>query len=477
MKIKNQKFKVNLKITKGDWDSRKAYTFDKKECISIGRDEDCFIKFPDDDTFPCISRTHCLLDINPPFVTVKDLDSTNGTYLNGELIGKKSESRQFEDCLMQPCDRLRLGNDYELELIIDFPEHCTKHFCDVFPHNDKQLPYCCACNAERNFQVMTIAGYTNISKLGEGGMGEIWIANDSDAAEERVIKFMLPDAQAKDMRKEWFKREISIGQQISHPKIVKQYAIGKLDDCYYLVMEYCRGGNLKDFLNREDLQVECDNNGEHDEICYDKIFWGNSDEALEARVDIAKHIILQVLDGLIYLHDEARTTTNLPAGTKKSCGLIHRDIKPENILLMNTSQYPDIKIADFGLSKAFHLAGLSRNVYTGAYARFHAGDLCFIPSKQVLDYRYALPEVDVWAAAAVFYYMLTGLPPKNFPTNGNMYTVASKKDFVPIEIREPRLAQKYPKLVEVINKALTETPETGIKKASQLKNEIFLTSQ
>ena len=91
-------------------------------------------------------------------------------------------------------------------------------------------------------------------------------------------------------------------------------------------------------------------------------------------------------------------------------GLVHRDITPRNIFISISEDIPSAKISDFGLAKAFELAGLSGNTRTGNFS----GTLGFICKQQLINYKYARPEVDVWAAAAVLYYMLTGMPPRDF---------------------------------------------------------------
>jgi len=71
------------------------------------------------------------------------------------------------------------------------------------------------------------------------------------------------------------------------------------------------------------------------------------------------------------------------------------------------------KVGDYGLAKAFDAAGLSGQTNTGVAA----GQTYFMPRQQVINYKYAGPEVDVWAMAATLYHMLTGNFPATFPTN------------------------------------------------------------
>ena len=438
--------KVYFEISKG-WLKGQPIKFEQKELVSVGHSDECTITLPEGDEG--VSGRHCLLDINPPFVAVKDLGSTNGTYLNGKKIGQRSSSRSDEENRwfnMKPGDRLGLGVDFEIIL---------SKITDAKGKVQKQ-------EYVKNIHVEPIDGYNKIIWQGEGGMGEVWLVEEEKTREQMVMKFMLPDVSSNEQKKEWFLREASIGEQIKHPNIVRQHKSGKTDAAYYILMEYCRGGNLEDFISREDLKIAFKNaDGETE---YEKIFWGRSDEALKERIKIANHVILQVLEGLDHIH-HASVKVSLPDGTRSVHGLVHRDLKPSNILLMDHSVYPEVKLGDFGLAKAFHLAGHSKNVYSAG--RYY-GYLWFVPRQQIRNYRYVKPDVDVWAAAATYYYMITSFPPKDFAGDKNVYSMALN-NAIPIRDRDPRIPAC---LAKVIDTALKDNPKIGIKSALKLKNEI-----
>ena len=139
--------------------------------------------------------------------------------------------------------------------------------------------------------------------------------------------------------------------------------------------------------------------------------------------------------------------------------IVYRDLKPENILLDANGH---IALCDFGLSKAFEQAG-----YTGLTA---TGDACgtprFMPWQQAINYKYAEPEVDVWAMAATLYYLLKGQYQRDFPPGQRWSLVIGTSSPVPIRQRAPSISEK---LADVIDRALVDRPEIHFQTAASLK--------
>src|SRR5207244_1317519 len=82
--------RVTLTLAGADGQARQLVFEERTTCI-LGREKDCNPRFPQDKQHRTISRHHCLLDVNPPDVCVRDLGSRGGTYVNGELIGQRPE--------------------------------------------------------------------------------------------------------------------------------------------------------------------------------------------------------------------------------------------------------------------------------------------------------------------------------------------------------------------------------------------------
>ena len=150
----------------------------------------------------------------------------------------------------------------------------------------------------------TISHYRIVSKIGAGGMGEVYLAEDSRLDRKVALKLLLPDFVTNEDRLQRFIREAKAAAAISHPNIAHIYEVGEYDATHYIAMEYVDGDLLTTRMHR------------------DKRSLGT----------LLKYL-MQVADGLAKAH---------------AAGIVHRDLKPDNIMVT-----PDgyAKILDFGLAK------------------------------------------------------------------------------------------------------------------------------
>ena len=188
-------------------------------------------------------------------------------------------------------------------------------------------------------------------KLDEGGMGIVWIGENTLTGEEVVLKIAkpLPVAISK------LKFEIEILRSISHRHIVKF-----IDSFYFmeqpvLVEEYCRGDTIYDFVKKQ----------------------GTMDEE-EVRTRL-----VEILLAIDLLH---------------SRNIIHRDIKPKNIIISDDIFY--LKLIDLGTAVYYNIQGVKELVFSGGG---------YTAPEQYIAY--ALPQSDIWAVMALGFYMLTGKDP------------------------------------------------------------------
>ena len=450
--------KVSLKVIDGKL-SGKEYPFTERSTCIIGRSEEANVCLPNDKDHDTISRYHCLLDINPPNIRVRDFGSRNGTYVNGEKIGQREEGQSAEESAkiafpeldLKNGDQIRLGKT-AFRVVVEEPlpvetipfevERRSKSRPAGVPPSKNPwdlVELLLGLAKKGRSELVTIKDYSLLKELGKGGMGAVYLARHQQTGEEVALKVMLPKVASNKQVQDNFLRETKNTQALRHPNIVELRDSGCSNNTFFFTLEYCDGGSVNQLIEKKGGKLS---------------------------IDEAAKITLQCLDGLSYAHQAEIPYVQLGDGTTgRGRGLVHRDMKPANIYLSGSTSNPVAKLGDFGLSKAFDGAGLSGQTATGSAA----GTPSFMPRTQVLNFKYSKPEVDVWATAASFYKMLTGCVPRNFSSEQDPCLVILKNKAVPIRERNPAIPKR---LAEVIDSALIDNPRIVIKSALALKQAI-----
>jgi serine/threonine protein kinase len=208
----------------------------------------------------------------------------------------------------------------------------------------------------------TLGKYEIRKKLGQGGMGTVYLAYDPMIEREVAIKVLTAQIAAKPELLQRFLAEAKATGKLNHPNVVAIYDIGNHESTYYIVMELLGGGSLSELTA---VQGACS--------------WQD-----------ACRMTAEAADGLAAAH---------------SAGLVHRDIKPENLMLTGTGL---VKVVDFGLSKLIDAANDTREALT------KAGQILGTPQYmspeqfqgQTLDAR-----SDIYSLGGTFYRLLTGQLP------------------------------------------------------------------
>nr|WP_272919857.1 serine/threonine-protein kinase [Streptomyces sp. SID4948] len=282
-----------------------------------------------------------------------------------------------------------------------------------------------------------VPGYRVVRELGRGSQGVVRLARSLATGDLVALKQVPATRQADDRARFALRRELESVRALRHRNIVEFRDSGDDQRAFYFAGEYCPGGSLEGFAARHGGKVP-------------------PAQALG--------VVRQVLAGLAYAHraelPALRQQDGAPAVVH---GLVHRDVKPANILLAGPGPDggPVVKLADFGLAKAFEHAGLSGHTRTGAMG----GTIPFMARTQLIGYKYAGPEVDVWASAACLYWMLTGATPRDFPPHKDPVAVALREPVVPVRERDPSLPRR---LAEVIDEALNDDPAVTVRTADEL---------
>ncbi len=196
------------------------------------------------------------------------------------------------------------------------------------------------------------------AELGSGAMGIVYLGVQEGKDRRVAIKVIAADQMGKGKSFERFLREASILEQFRHPNIVRYLARGKSGATYYYAMEYVSGPTLDAVLRDE--------------------------EALPWRRVVALGI--QLCDALQYAHDH---------------GIVHRDLKPSNLMLNDKGR---LKLTDFGIAK-----DLDGTAYTATGRTL--GTAAYMAPEQIRGTPEVSHKTDLYALGAVFYQMLTGIPP------------------------------------------------------------------
>ena len=429
--------------------------FDAPAVVSLGRGQGCTVLLTDTAEPPAISRRHCELDLAPPQGWVRDLGSRNGTFLNGKrlLCHPAPDSATTRpgapvEGIATPLvggDVLRLG-DFEIEVVISYRlvcPNCNTSWAQALqgPAPSSPSRLCDACSKTMIPSAGStpaagapfVPGYEMDRELGRGAMGIVHLACRD--GEPIAVKTILPSRSSDASARERFIREVMLSIQLQHPNIVRVLDAGLHGDLIFLASEYCEGGTVADLVARS----------------------GGTLEPL-----VAVSMMTQVLTGLEYAHHVSLTDVPVVGGhTAAARGLIHRDLKPQNLLLGGKNGRV-VKIADYGLAKAFALAGISGGTNSGTVG----GTPAFMSRWQASNYKYAGPEVDVWSAAATLYYLLTGTPPRDFSTRASLFEIVMREDCVPVRKRRPDVPAK---LADLLDEALNDTEPPAFPSAEGLR--------
>ncbi|MGH7494784.1 MAG: protein kinase domain-containing protein [bacterium] len=257
-----------------------------------------------------------------------------------------------------------------------------------------------------------ISHYRIIAKLGGGGMGVVYKAEDSKLKRPVALKFLPPELSRDAESKERFVHEAQAASALDHPNICTIYEIGETEDeQIFIAMAYYEGETLKKKVASGQLSVG-------------------------SVIDVA----IQMAQGLAKAHTK---------------GIVHRDIKPANVFVTNDGL---VKILDFGLAK---LTGQTRLTRTGTTL----GTPAYMSPEQVslleTDQR-----TDIWSLGVVMYEMLTGqLPFKGEHHHTVMYAIVSIE---PEQITSLR-ADVPVELKRIVNQCLVKKPAERYQHVSDLQ--------
>ena len=269
-----------------------------------------------------------------------------------------------------------------------------------------------------------IGQFRLVRKLGEGGMGAVYLADDTVANRQVAIK-LLPKRYAGNADfLSRFRREAKSAGQLNHPNIVAAYSTGEDKGTHYYVMEYCDGEPLDKLLKRSK-----------------RLPW-----------DVAVEYTLQVARGLKHAHDNH---------------IVHRDIKPGNIFITSEGV---AKILDMGLSKNIRDSEQSFNTVSGTAL----GTPHYISPEQAKGEREIDGRTDIYSLGGTLYHLVTG----ETPFQGATPAMVMMKHLNEQLSNPQDLCEEVPDgIVQVIRKMMAKEPDDRYANCAQLIGDLECVTQ
>ncbi|MCA1637577.1 MAG: protein kinase [Acidobacteria bacterium] len=264
----------------------------------------------------------------------------------------------------------------------------------------------------------SLSHYKVIEQIGKGGMGEVYLAQDTKLHRQVALKVLSSDFAQDDDRLRRFVREVHVTSSLNHPNILTIHEIGGGDDLHFIASEYVKGETLRQRLERENLTLR---------------------EILE--------IATQIVMALKAAHE---------------AGIVHRDIKPENIMIREDGL---VKVLDFGLAKLTEKTPLDEEAETRMQVQTQSGMILGTA-------RYMSPEqargkeiderTDIFSFGIVLYEMLSGKLPFKGETAMDTIGAILTKEPAPLSEEVP------PQLQYIVEKCLRKDREERYQTAKDL---------
>jgi serine/threonine-protein kinase len=353
-----------LVVEKGH-DKGKAIPIPLGGTVIIGRDSSTALPLRDTMT----SRMHCKIQAQEDGYYLTDLESMNGTYLNGEKVRELVK--------LEHGDLIKIGDT-------------------LFTFQSDEA-------TATSLAGQRIGGYRIIERVGRGGMGTVYKAEQVDLQRVVALK-VISEEHTKDKDfVELFIHEARAAAKLNHPNVVQVYDVKRHNEYYYFSMEFVSCGSVQEILNRQK-----------------KI---SADQSVQMILDAAR--------GLDYAHKK---------------GIVHRDVKPDNLMIAETGM---IKIGDMGLARGLE-EKIGPEEETSVIGTPH-----YIAPEQVLG-RPADFRSDIYSLGATAYRMLAGVTPFNAPSVRDLVNKKVREDAASIVEHSPEV----PKAVaEIVGRMMARDPE------------------
>ncbi|MHC3376672.1 Stk1 family PASTA domain-containing Ser/Thr kinase [Ligilactobacillus equi] len=257
--------------------------------------------------------------------------------------------------------------------------------------------------------------YQILRTLGEGGMATVYLAEDRYLKRQVAIKFLRLDLRDDEVASRRFYREAQALTELSNPHVVEIYDVGEVSGTQYLVMEYVKGSNLKEYIRQ------------NAPLAYTKV----------------QTIMLQILAAVMEAHRH---------------GIVHRDLKPQNILLDENER---VKITDFGIAMAVADETLTRTNTV-------LGSVHYISPEQARG-SLITKQSDIYSLGIIMYELLTGEVPYQGETAVSIALQHFQKQMPYVRERDASIPQA---LENVILKATAKDVKDRYKDIEEMRADL-----
>ncbi len=434
--------RVILEVLQGSSKGR-SFIFDRHDTFIVGRSRFVHCSMPED---MALSRDHFMLEINPPQCELRDLGSTNGTFVNNQRVERIRLASGDMIAAGQNVFRVKVdqaplsgtvpvspssggsgsGGDGLVAIrcagcLAPAPQNVTIAGPVQGDKTEVVEWWCPQCRSEVAALPQPVPHYTTLREIGRGAMGVVYQARHNQTGQMVALKLIVPETATTRTAIDRFYREMSVISQLTHPNIVEWYEQGMTRGQFWFAMEYVAGPNLEALAKEQPG-------------CYP--------------TDQACRLTCQILKGLDQAH---------------RMGFVHRDIKPENVLIARTPEGLIAKISDFGLAKSFRGVGLSGLTFSGEMR----GTVPFMPPEQMLDFKTVTPLADLYATAATLYYLLTCKYIYDEPAGGgDLIRMLLEEEHVPIRVRRSDVPLP---LATIIEQCLARDPTRRLTDAKSMR--------
>jgi serine/threonine protein kinase len=415
--------------------------FDRHDTFIVGRSRFVHCSMPED---MALSRDHFMIEINPPQCELRDLGSTNHTYVNNQKVERVRLASGDVIAAGQSVFRVRVdqapisshegnsqaglrgdqGTNGAIRCVgcgAVAPQNITIAGPVKGDATEVVEWWCSLCRSESSALPQPVPHFQILREVGRGAMGVVYQGRNNQTGQMIALKLIMPETATTRTAIDRFYREMSVISQLRHPNIVEWYEQGMTRGQFWFAMEYVAGSNLEGLAKEQP--------GRYSTIQ-------------------ACRLTCQILKGLEHAHKS---------------GFVHRDIKPENILIAQGPEGLIAKISDFGLAKSFRGVGLSGLTFSGEMR----GTVPFMPPEQMLDFKTVTPLADLYATAATLYYLLTCKYIYDEPAGGgDLIRMLLEEKPVPIRDRRPDVPAP---LAAVIEKCLARDPKERFTDATLMR--------